>query len=203
MSLAALQGEYTKMRFALMLLIRFAIGTVVIIGMLAFQGMHSIEVHAASECSAATCTGKDPTAWVGPHNIYCNKNAYLQEHKDYSFGWIENWWSQECDANWTIVNVNSGYFIGEAEATACSSGAGFTSSGGWTCNAGAATRVCDYLPTGWSVCGALDPYNTGDIPGGTTHWYTNMVRGDVSTISVAGVECVGGCVTLTMQTGWH
>lgn len=188
------------MKLASKFLIRLAIGTAVMISMLAFQGMHSTAVHAASSCYADTCNDKDPTTTVGPHGIFCNKDAFLQEHKDYSFGWIENWWSHECNANWTIANVNSGDYIGEAEVNACGGTPGFNSVGNWTCSV-PATQVCDYLPNGvgWDLC-FLSPYDAGDIPAGATHWYTNMVRGDQPTISYIDV---GGNDFDRMQTGWH
>lgn len=193
------------MKFTPKLLIKLVIGTAMVMSILTFQGMHATTVLATSQCLASSCNDLDPTSTVGPHNVLCNKNAYLQEHKDYSFGWIENWWSQECNANWTVVNANAGNSITMAMVAACNGTPGWSNPGdfpNFTCNGSLTagiTFVCDTVPNGsfeWCT------YLRTDIPVGATHFYTNMVRGNQPTVSAANILTSDGRLH-ELVSGWH
>jgi hypothetical protein len=173
-----------------------------LVTVLTVQGMSAPAAHATVSCSGSTCTDKDPTTTVGPHGVFCNNNAFLQNPQiNYSWGWIQNWWSQECNANWAVVNVNSGDSISFAGISACNGTTGFDSTGEPTCNGSVAWTA--FL----STCDQVSGYNANcqfmhtDIGSGTTHWYTNMVRGDWKTVS-RGVAKVGTSLK-TMFSGWH
>jgi hypothetical protein len=202
------QEDRFRMKCALKHLVRVGLVTAaVLMGMVAFQGAHTQAAHAAPlKCSAnggngyASCNNLDPTSTQGPDGLYCNKWAYPQGNATtYSWGWIQNWWSEACNANWTQLHVNSGY-IAVAGVWACNGTGSFDQYGDPTCNGSLTNGIT-------SVCDATSSYNTYcnylayDMPAGTTSWYTNMVRGDEPTISVAYARENG--TYQRMETGWH
>ena len=64
--------------------------------------------HAARSCHASSCKNLDPTLTVGPDGVLCNHDAFLQEQVNSGNGFVQNWFSVNCDANWTVAQAPSG-----------------------------------------------------------------------------------------------
>ena len=147
--------------------------------------------HAAISCHASSCKNLDPTTTVGPDGVFCNHDAFLQEQVNSGNGYVQNWFSVNCDANWTVAQAPSGtsllaVFMGVCQATAS----------GHTCN-GTVLWYTDSVP-GFGCVIPIYVCNPGSIPPGTTHWFTNMVDGSHPVLS--GVEFANGVV---LKTAFH
>jgi hypothetical protein len=138
------------------------------------QAKFSQIAHAAPSCYGSSCTDLDPTTTVSSHDgRYCNQDAFRQEHISNSWGWEENWWSQNCNANWIVANVGSSSqeisFVYEMQ---CYTG----TANGTSCSGLESIETADLNPE-WASCNGFGAHCHQDIPWGAQHWYTNMADG--------------------------
>lgn len=161
-------------RSTLLLLLVF-IGSVGIVG---FASPHT--VHAATSCHASSCKNLDPTTTVGPDGVVCNQDAGLQEQVNTSSGggYVQNWFSFNCDANWTVAQAPSGTSLAAVDMELCQGTAS-----GFTCN-GSVSWYTDSI-AGVGCATPIYQCNAGSIPTGATHWFTNMVDGSGPVLSLA------------------
>lgn len=147
------------------------------------------------KCSGPSCKNMDPTATQGPDGVFCNRHAYLQEEVDsvnQPGGYVQNWYSVNCNANWTVAQAPTGYSMYYVYMDLCQGPAS-----GKTCNYDPVFYT-DIVP-GWACFQPLYQCNAGTIPNGATHWYTNMVDGAYPVQSAAGFT--GGVTPLV--TNFH
>lgn len=138
--------------------------------------------HAATSCYASTCANLDPTTTVGPDGKTCVSESYLQETAYSGNGYVQDIWSKNCNANWSVGQSPSGDTLAFVFAEVC-----FGTASGYTCNGNV-----QYATEHTSGYGCLTPiyFCTQDIPSGTTHWYINMVDGSHPVLS--GIAFVHG-----------
>lgn len=139
--------------------------------------------HAATSCYASTCANLDPTTTVGPDGRTCVSESFVQETAPSGNGYVQNVWSQNCNANWSVAQAPSGNTIGLVYAEVC-----FGTASGYTCNA-SVQYATEYGPGH----GCLTPiyFCSAVIPSGVTHWYTNMVDGSHPVLSGASFNPAG------------
>ncbi|HEU5200016.1 MAG TPA: hypothetical protein VFU32_10275 [Ktedonobacterales bacterium] len=154
-----------------------ALVAVVGVGTITIQAQHATPAHATVSCYGSNCTDKDPTTTVGTYDgILCNHDAFKQQELDKNGAYVQNWWSQSCNANWTVGQAKAGDSIVYIEQWLC---AGQVS--GIDCST--TVQYYDETVPGYSC---LQPSVAchHDIPVGTTHWYVNMVNGNVHVASL-------------------
>lgn len=136
--------------------------------------------HAAISCHASTCKNLDPTTTVGPDGVFCNKDAAMQEQANTPSGggYVQNWFSFNCDANWTVAQAPSGTSLAAVDMELCQGTAS-----GFTCN-GSVSWYTDSI-AGVGCATPIYQCNAGSIPTGATHWFTNMVDGSGPVLSLA------------------
>lgn len=156
---------HTVRKWGIFLLLIFAVS-------LGMFGLISPKVaQAATSCHASTCKNLDPTTTVGPDGVFCNKDAFNQETDPDGIGYVQNWFSVNCEANWTVAQAPSGTslkLVGMGVCLGTISSVGLcTSTVVW---------YTDSIP-GVSCLTPIYVCNAGAIPPGATHWFTNMVDG--------------------------
>lgn len=135
--------------------------------------------HAARNCHASSCKNLDPTLTVGPDGVFCNHDAFLQEQVNISGGgYVQNWFSVNCDANWTVAQAPSGTSLRVVDMGVCQG-----SASGFTCNS-TVLWYTDSVP-GFGCFSPVYVCNSGALPSGVTHWFTNMVDGSHPVLSEA------------------
>lgn len=126
--------------------------------------------YAATSCHASTCKNLDPTTTVGPDGVFCNGDAFRQERDNDGTGYLENWFSVNCEANWTVAQAPSGTSIKRVAMGVCLG----------TISLGLCTSTVVYYTDSIPGVSCMTPIyvcNAGAIPSGATHWFTNMVDG--------------------------
>lgn len=149
------------------------------IGMLGFGSPRV--AHAATSCHASSCKNLDPTTTVGPDGVFCNKDAFLQEQDNVGNGFVQNWFSVNCDANWTVAQAPSGSSLDAVVMAVCQG----TASGS-TCN----STILWYTDSepGFGCFSPIYVCNPGTFLDGTQHWFTNMVDGSQPVASAMELE---------------
>lgn len=149
-------------------------------GSLAWQSHTATPAHAAA-CSGQSCNDLDPATTL------CNQNSRRQDHKDIiinnvNYGWVENWYSFSCNANWTVVQANNGAYLLSALMYTCPSMVN------GACQTQTTFQYAD-LASGWGDCTYVVTCHPGAFgKGNTFHWYTNMVNGSLSVMSMVEVQ---------------
>jgi|GEM_PF-2796308 hypothetical protein len=157
-------------------------------GALFIQFQSPAVAHASTSCYASSCKNLDPTTTVGPDGHTCFSESYVQETAYSGNGYVQNVWSANCDANWSVGQAPSSNTLAFVYAEVC-----YGTASGYTCNGSV-----QYATEHTSGYGCLTPiyFCTQNIPSGTTHWYTNMVDGSHPVLSgVAFIPAGNGSPT--------
>ncbi len=154
----------------------FMVMLAVCMGMFVFSAPKA--AHAATSCHASSCKNLDPTLTVGPDGVLCNHDAFLQEQVNLGNGYVQNWFSVNCDANWTVAQAPSGASLEIVDMGVCQG-----SASGFSCSS-TVLWYTDSVP-GFGCFSPVYVCNAGIIPSGATHWFTNMVDGSHPVLSEA------------------
>ncbi len=173
----------------------------VMVSLLALQFVPRQTAGAVS-CAGFGCTNQDPAA------TGCNQNARLMEQDTAydgtkAIGYIQNWYSVSCQANWTVMQATAtGYYVYNAAVRYCANS---------TCLGGSETLLDsygagDYIIAEYCPCfqGTME-----QIPWHATRWYTNMVYSPNGTMTMSEGDFVSpssGCYCPTVHVSnktWH
>lgn len=171
-------------------LLLLCITSLVGVGVITVGLIHAPTAHAAAYCYNTNCKNLDPTLTYSSSSQYygvrCDQGAQQQGgNVNGTGGYVQNWYSYACDANFTVAQPSSGYWPPVVEQWLCPPAS--VSLDGLNCNI-TPLYYADTAGGTWSSAfcsSSFYVHNCGDIPNWAPRWFTNMVPGSYAVKSVA------------------